>query len=558
MELDANYHRKRMANLEARQSSWRSHWRRIADNVRPRSARWYAQEAETAGQEKGQHIVNSTPTMASRTLSAGLMSGITSPSRPWFRLGLSERELSAGGAAKQYLTEVRDGILEAFAKSNVYAALAHVYSDLADYGTALLVLDEDEEDTLRAYTYPIGSYFLEASDRLAVDTVYRRTTMTVRQLVLKFGRDAVSQSARDAYDRGEYETPLEVGHCVYANPKPGPEKQWELEPTSRPYLSAWWEQAPGADGARFLLRSGYRERPFAAPRWETTGEDVYGSSPGMTALGDCEALQVLERRAAQMFEKLVNPPMVAPSSLQHRRVSLLPGGVTYLATVSASDVVRPAHEVPVQAPAVAAAQIREHEMRIQKAYFADLWLLMAQSEGQMTAREVSERREEKMLQLGAVLEKLQDELLEPLISRAFGILNRAGKLPPPPEELQGQPFKVEYVSMMAAAQKMLGLTAIDRTAALTAQLAAAWPQALDKVDVDEVVDVYADMTGVPPSIVRPDDEVERLRAQRAKMAQQQAAAEAAPQAAQTAKTLADTDMDSNSALNQLLRNVGAR
>lgn len=554
-----------MSRLETLQSHWRTQWRRVADQVRPHSVRWYSTDRQTAGQDKRTAIINSTPAIAARTAAAGIMSGITSPSRPWFRLALGSREANESGAAKRWLDEVRDAMLEAFAKSNVYAVLQQQYEDLLDYGTALIHIDEDEEDVLRAYHFPVGSYFLEASDRLAVDTYYRRVQLTVRQVVKKFGLESCSKGVQDSYGRGQFEDPVEVGQAVFPSDDAKPSQQRRADPRllpeARPYVGLWWEVA-STDPEKPLRRETYFERPFMAPRWSTTGEDVYGHGPGMLCVADCEALQVLERRAAQMFEKIVNPPLVAPSALEQKRVRALPGTVTYLAAVGAGDVVRPMHEVNAQAPAVAMSQIQQHEARIRSAYYADLWLMLSQTEGTMTAREVMERREEKMLQLGPVLEKLQDELLEPLITRTFAILQRAGRLPEPPQELvdmQNQPLRVEYLSLMAQAQKVLGLTGVDRFSGFVAQLGQVAPSALDKLDADAIVEAYAEMAGVPPTLLRGSEEVEKLRAERAKQQQRQQAVQQAPEAAKTVKTLADAQVDDGTnALNEILRSMGAR
>lgn len=559
--MDAQKLRTRHTDLKTRASAWRDLWREIAENVRPRSLRFHPLDVGRAALERNTEIINCEPSLASRTLAAGLHSGITSPSRPWFRLGLSDPALEGQAGVKQYLSESENVVREHFAKSNIYGALAVLYADLVDFGTALLHLDEDDEDVLRAYVYPAGSYVLAQSPRLSVDTYFYSATMTVRQLVEMFGPDACSLTVRNAHEAGRLEDVIEVTRAVMRNPRPGKGEPDSLPETEKPWLSYWWETAAPVDAAAkptFLRASGYNEKPFMGPRWETTGEDVYGHSPGMMALGDCKALQVLEVQRAKMHAKLVDPPTIAPAHLQQRTVSMLPGGVTYLPTVTAADAIRPIHEVPVQAPAVAAADIREHENRIRKAYFADLWLMLSQSEGTMTAREVSERREEKLLQLGHVLEKLQDELLEPLIDRAIAILGRKGLLPPVPEALQGQSYKVEYISMMAQAQKTLGLTAIDRTAGFVAQLAASFPSAADMLDVDKTVQSYARATGVPPEMLRGDTEVKKLREERAKQQKAQAAMAQAPEAAKTMKAMGETDTARVAEVGEMLRAVGVR
>ena len=174
----------------------------------------------------------------------------------------------------------------------------------------------------------------------------------------------------------------------------------------------------------------------------------------------------------------------------------------------------------------------------------------------MTAREVVERHEEKMLQLGPVMERLTDELLDPLIDRTFSVLLRNGDLPPPPEELQGMELKVEYISILAQAQKLVGTSAVERLASFVGNLAGVRPEVLDKINFDEMVDQYGGMLGVPPQLIRPDEEVAKLRQARAQQAAQAQQAEAAAASVQGARVLSETDTSSDNALTRILSNLG--
>ena len=60
------------------------------------------------------------------------------------------------------------------------------------------------------------------------------------------------------------------------------------------------------------------------------------------------------------------------------------------------------------------------EDSIKRAYSADLFLMLDQiDKGQMTAREVMERTQEKLQQLGPVVERLLSEFLNPIIERCL-------------------------------------------------------------------------------------------------------------------------------------------
>jgi hypothetical protein len=195
--------------------------------------------------------------------------------------------------------------------------------------------------------------------------------------------------------------------------------------------------------------------------------------------------------------------------------------------------------------------------RINRAFFADLFLMLSSNaaldeRSQITAREITERHEEKLLALGPVLEQLNQDLLDPLIDRTFAIMAKKGLIPDPPLELEGQPLKVEYISIMAQAQKMVGIAGIERFAQFATQVGTVVPSLLDKVDFDQMVDEYANMTGTPPRIVVSDENVARMRQERAK--QQQAAQEAAmmKDASSAALNLSKSDTRGENALTDLM------
>ncbi len=546
---------KRWNTLKSdREQGWTSHWRELAENTAPRAFRYLASDRVTAGNKKNQKIINSTPIWAARTLAAGMMAGITSPSRPWFRLTTGAPDLQNNQATVEYLSVLEEELRKALQKSNVYNALHQVYEDLGTFGTSAMLLEQDEEDVMRAYSFPIGQYALANSSRMAVDSVFRESEMSVVQMVEMFGVEKCSIGVQMKHANGDLDVYHRVLHVIQPN------KNYEagkLGTKGKKYSSLWME-SNGDANTGFLRDAGFDGFPCMCPRWKTIGEDVYGQSPAMDALGDMKQLQLLEKRKMQAFDKIVTPPMKGPSSLLHQRTSLLPGDITYVDANGPGQSFEPAMVIDPRAVDIAGQQIQITEQRINKAFYADLWLMLSQADGQMTATEVIERREEKLLQLGPVMERLQDELLDPLITRTFQILQAAGRLPPPPEELQGRDVAVEYISIMAQAQKLLGTTAVERFTTFIGNLSAVAPQAMDKLDVDATIDEYGKMLGVPPTTVRPAEEVGGIRQQRAQQQAQQQQMEQAQQASVAAKNLAGADTEGNNALTTMLQGMGAR
>jgi hypothetical protein len=225
--------------------------------------------------------------------------------------------------------------------------------------------------------------------------------------------------------------------------------------------------------------------------------------------------------------------------MRNNPASLLPGAITYADDPTGKGF-RQAMEVQLRLSELA-QDIRETQERIRQSFYADLFLMLSNMEGIQPRNqfEIAERKEEKLLALGPVLENIYNGQLEPVIDRTYAIMNRRRLLPPPPPDLQNQELKIEYISMLAQAQKAVATGGIERGLAFVGQLAAVKPDVLDKVDADETVDQYFDMLGVPPSIVVPDDEVAKIREARSKRQQMVENAEMMATAAPAVKQSAD-------------------
>lgn len=537
----------RRGQLDLERSSFIPHWRDLNENISPRSARFLVTD-RNKGDKRNQKIINNTGTLALRTLGAGMLGGHPSPSRPWFMLQTPDPDLNEFAPVKQWLYDVTGRIRTVLAKSNFYNALAVTYHDLGLYGTHAVAVLEDDEDVIRCYPFPIGSYMLANSARLQVDTCYREFAMTTRQMAQRFERKKLSKAVQNLLDRGDYNSWVPVLHAVEPNETFDGSK---FESKFKRYASVYYET--GNDGDDCLSEKGFDTFPILAPRWDLTGEDVYGSSPGMLTLGDVKQLQLMEKRKAEAIDKLVRPPMNAPSSMQNRRASILPGDINYVDVNQGQQGFTPAYQVDPRLGEMG-AEIQNIEFRIKRAFFEDMFLMIANTPGMQprTAEEIAKRHEEKLLQLGPVVERQNDELLSPAVDRVFDIMLDRGMIPEPPEELQGMELKVEYTSIIAQAQKLVGAASIERTLSFAGNLAAVKPEVLDRIDADEVFDAYVEITGAPPKIVVP---IEVANKRRAAAAQKQQAAEAVQMgmaAADGAKTLSETDTGSDNALARIM------
>lgn len=562
---------KTRSQLELERNTFKSHWSDLSQYIAPRRSRFFVTDANK-GDRRNQKIINSAATLAARTLRSGMMSGVTSPARPWFKLTTQEPNSAESGPVKSWLQTVTTRMGGVFIRSNLYNVLPIIYGDMGIFGTGCMYVEEDfTGEVIRCYSFPIGSYSIACNEKGQVDTFFREFQMTVRQIIQKFAKlpngeidfSKVSAHVENLYRTGQGEAWVNVVHTILPNDDYNPNKSGAK---FKKYASYYYES--GISGSnqnysstledRFLKQSGYDIFPVLAPRWEVTGEDIYGTScPGMEALGDIKGLQIGEKRSAQAVEKMINPPMQGPTKLKGQKASILPGDTTYIDTQEGQQGFRPVHEVRFDIEPME-LKIRQIEQRISRVFYEDLFLMLAQSDRrQITAREIDERHEEKLLALGPVLEQLNQDLLDPLIDIVFNIMLSQGLIPPAPEELQGKPLKVEYVSILAQAQKLVSIGGIDRFTGFFGNLLQADPEVKDKVDFDQLTDIYGEITSLPEGIIRTDDEVAEMRERRNQMIQQQQQMDQMGQMAMTAKQLSDTKVEGDSALTRIVGASGA-
>jgi hypothetical protein len=535
---------------------WVTHWEDLQAVFAPRRGRFVGRgetinQKYNRGKKKHQNIINSTPIRASNTLAAGMMAGMTSPARPWFNLTFDDPDIAKFGPVRNWLAVTEQRIREFMLKSNIYKMLPLIYKDLGIYGTAALGVQESMETLFHTRAFEIGSYFLATNEENYVDTIMREEIMTVKQIYQKFGHENVSSHVKKLYDAGSYYHEIDVIHAIF--PNPGYDEEKKLSTDGKKFLSIYMEKDCDSKEDSLLQKKGFDDFPVMAPRWISHGVDVYGSSPGMDALGDNRSMQLKEKRKDRVIDKISDPPMVAPSSAVD--VSMVPGDVTFIDGPVGNQKFEPALIIDPRAVPELRADIQDAERRIQQAFYVDLFMMLTMTDRrEITAREIEERHEEKLLMLGPVLESIQGELLDPLIDRVFNLLNRNGLIPIPPREIQNKDLKVDYISILAQAQKAVATAAIKDMVGYVGGLTQFDPQVLDKIKLDVSVDKFADARGVPPEIVRDDDEVEKIRAERQAKQAQAMAVEQANTSSQTAKNLAQAKVKGgeSTALDEML------
>jgi hypothetical protein len=532
----------RLLGLRVNRYSWWVHWRELADYILPRRYKWLVTPNQMArGSPINQYILDSTATISARNLASGMMSGITNPGRPWFKLKIGRMDSTTTSPISLWLAQCERLMMLVFQESNFYNAMAVMYFDLVVFGTAAVLIYEDFNDVVRCYNPCLGEFYLDQNDKYRFDTFYREFTLTIPQVVDKFGYDNCSQSVKVLYDTGEAALTREiiVAHAIEPN---NDGRKFGLSERFS-YREVYWEW--GQSNEYVLSKRGFFEAPMVCPRWDLVSNDPYGRSPGMDALPDTKQLQLETKRKAQAIDKHVNPPMVADIQLKNQPASLLPGGVTYVAGIQSGKTpgFAPVYQVNPDLGAMM-EDLKEIKSRISEIFFNNLFKAasMYEPKSNVTATEWDMRKAESLVMLGPVLERLYDEGIKPAIERTWAIMVRSGILPPAPREIAGQPMEIEFISMLSMAQQAAATAGIERIFGIVGNLAGIDPAATDNVDIDFGLDKMSELLGNDPRLIRSPEQLDAIRAKREQQAAQQQAQEQALAYAKGAETLSKVDV----------------
>lgn len=529
MPADIKLINQRFESLKQERSSWEDLWRDIRDYCLPDLGCFSGEDA-TQGSKRYRKILDAEAIDCADVLAAGLLGGVSSPSRPWLRLTTMDPDLDKNPAVKEWMTKVQDLLLLYFSKAECYNALHQSYLELPVFGTACTIVKPHPEQLISLQNLTIGEYWLAEDDYGKVDTMYRRLSLTAKQMVQQWGFEAVNNDVRQAFEKDPF-TRFNVIHAI--------EPRIERNPDKRDNKNMPWQSVYFQEGVqdKVLSESGFRNFPALCPRWMTSGGSVYGRGPGAKALSAQKSLQRLHLRLAELVDYGTRPPILYPSTLKDQLSQFKPGGRVAVNPQEA-PIIRSMWEVRTD-PQAMLALIQSTRQDIQRIFFVNVFQMIAATANQTdrTATEVQALEQEKVMMLGPVLERLHTELLDPLVTNAFGFMVEYNMLPEVPEELYGRELSIEYVSVLAEAQKNASANGIVRTAQQIGLLAQINPQAVDKLDVDATIDQLADMNGVPPSLIVTGQKVALIRQQRAEQQQAQMQATQLQQAMTSLKDL---------------------
>lgn len=533
-------------NLKTLRSEEFAHWREIAEWISPRRGQWLVTDRKSRSKMHGR-IINNVANDSAKIGAAGMQSGLTSRSRPWFQLTTADIRLRRDPEVKIWLRTVEDLLREVLDRSNFYETTRINYDEMFNFGQGAFSIVPDFDNVIRCRHHTIGSYLLGIDHKGKTDTFAEEFVLTVGQLVERYPFERLSLPAQRAAKESKFETTVLMRRLVQPNRgkyyKPG-RPGWQ----GSPFMIMEWDAADQKRDILALMPE--YEFPTITPRWESIADYAYSAtSPGMEALGDVKQLQAEEINLSRANEQIGNPTVLMPPELRGKvNATLMPGDQLFTAELQGQKGVRRAFEVNPQINELR-ENIRAIERRIERKYHVDVFMAITRIEGgNMRVVEIDARVREQMSQLGPIVEALSEQQNDPALTRVYRICERAGLIPEPPEALRNSPVKIDYVSILAQAQKSADISKLDRWFIAGQQMALVDPAAKHRFNGDEWMKEYAEQLGVPAKTVRDDKGVAALVAQDQKMAQAANTAALAQAGAKAAKDASQADMTGDNAL----------
>lgn len=535
-------------------------WERIGKDVkryivpdRGRNLLGDNREKESNDYDKGDraYIVDDTGEQANNFFVSGLISMLTPETSPWFKLDLRSNDLKDNKRVKMWLDDVTRLILDVFGDSDLYSAFKSVYTEFSSFGTGAMLLYADEVDSILPVPLTYGEYTLGANAKGKIDTICREYFMSAQQMKDQFGEDRLSASVKlHLKNKGQSEKRFKVWQLI----EPNDGRRGVSNLNERPFNEFYWDESIQASEAPLSI-GGYDDFPAMAPRWSIISTDTYGKeSPGMKQLQNIKGLQSVVRDVYIISKRIGDPPLV--SDVNAHNITNLPGGISMVTdTLGNTSGVQPLFQNYNPRIEALWAVAERHRELIEKGFFNNLFLSLQQLEGdRRTATEIVARNEEKFAMLGPVLNRVFNGLLEPVIDRTFNILMRQGFFDedgeyPLPPELSGSKLDIEYTSVIAQAQKAVGLNNIDRFIERLTLLMQIDPSVVDNVDLDAITRKFGE--NVPAEAFVEIEQMIDTREQRAMQEQAMMQMQQAESAAGVTKDLANSPVGTGSALDEV-------
>lgn len=447
---------------------------------------------------------------------SGFMNYLTPPTSKWFKLRHQNPKLQENKAVAKFFDDVTEAVNSTINRSNFYDQMFPSYKSSGVFGTTTLFLEEDPYEDVRFYNMPLKQVAIVEDGRGRVCAYFIEFEYTANQAASRWGKENLSRELQEEIQQGKGDTKKHK-FLLFIGQRFAREVQKE-DKKNLPIEALWIEVAAKS----IVEESGYHEFPAMCHRFDKRPFIPWGYSPAMKALPFARILNAIAKTNLRSMMKHTDPPIAVPDNaflmpfnqnpraINYYRKDAMPDGKSIFPFGNFGD------------PNAGLQAVAFYQQEVKRLMFNDIFLAFNQITKEMNNPEVAERINEKMTMLGPAVGRYLSEVLNPVVHRIIGILQRKGSLPEAPREIVDNPFyEVDFVGQLAQAQRRTELNTLVTGLTMIGQMAQFNPEVMDKVDPDKVADEVWAITGAPVKVLRDDAEIQKIREGRAEAALKQ-------------------------------------
>ena len=459
---------------------------------------------------------DSTTLEAADVFASGFMNYLTPPTSKWSRLRHRDPALASNKAIGDFFEDVMSEVNYALNRSNFYDQMFPAYKSSGVYGTTCLFEEEDVEDDIRFSNIPLKQVVIVEDSRGRVCKFYIEFEYTADQAANRWGQENLSEYLKQEIKEGKGSS-TKHKFLLYIADRYTREIQ-KTDKKNMPIEACWVDKK----GRTIIEESGYNEFPAFCHRFDKRPFVPWGFSPGMKALPFARLLNAIAKTNLRSMMKHTDPPIAVPNNAFIAPFNMNPRAIN----VYKKDAMDSGKDIFAFGnfgdPQTGLTATEYYSGKVKALMYTDVFLAFSNITKDMNNPEIMERINEKMTMLGPAVGRYLDEVISPIVQRTIGILFRRGKLPaPPPELLMNPGYEIDFVGVLAQAQRRAELNTLITGLTMVGNMAQFAPESLDKIDPDKVTDEVWSITGAPVKVLRDDDEVAQIRQGRAEAAMKQ-------------------------------------
>ncbi len=524
------YFQKRKKEMEDVFNNIKPDLQELADYFSPRSVQFIARNVRKPI-VRNKKIIDSTPLIALRNFSSGIMSGATSPCYRWFKTSFSNADVNNDYYLKRWCARQEELTRQILYSSNFYQCLPEVYKQLGIFGFSAVSLESDFDTIVNFRVLPIGSYYYAKNSKGKIDCFCRVYVETAKNIAEKFGRNCPSEILEASVNN-----PLKLYELIHFVEENKYYKKRHLTSKFSKYVSV----VILSNKNEFLSIKGFDKFPYVVFESSFSSDiDYPQDSPGINALADVKQLMTMVKEYAKAVKKIVCPTYKGPATLKNKKLADVPGA--YIEEDENGRGISPVYEVN---PRVLELKQEKDELKqaIKEHFYNDLFaMILSTAERGRTATEVNELKEEKMVLLSPLLEQIHCALRQ-ILNWIYKEEIRVGILEPLRPQYQNCRFEIEFVSSLAQAQKVSNISSMERFTTFVSNIANAIDPVLkSKLNGEKIIEDYANYANIDPTQIVPSEEIEKIKAQNANSQNLQMQLDAMKQGSQIIQNMGGVD-----------------